>query len=77
MEQNSVDDEWASFLNNEILNKNKPIRKSNASIINTNNINTGIEKDCIDKNDGINNMKYTYISTDTIFDKHKLINVKS
>jgi len=29
------------------------------------------------KNDGINNMKYTYISTDTIFDKHKLINVKS
>ena len=73
MEQNSVDDEWASFLNNEILNKNKPIRKSNASIINTNNINTGIEKDCIDKNDGINNIALNevpicedlYISTKT------------
>jgi hypothetical protein len=73
MEQNSVDDEWASFLNNEILNKNKPIRKSNATIINTNNINTGIEKDCIDKNDGINNIALNevpicedlYISTKT------------
>jgi len=73
MEQNSVDDEWASFLNNEILNKNKPIRKSNASIININNINTGIEKDCIDKNDGINNIALNevpicedlYISTKT------------
>lgn len=73
MEQNSVDDEWASFLNNEILNKNKPIRKSNTSIINTNNINTGIEKDCIDKNDGINNIALNevpicedlYISTKT------------
>jgi hypothetical protein len=29
------------------------------------------------KNDGINNMKYTYINTDIIFDKHKMINVKS
>jgi hypothetical protein len=73
MELSSLDDEWASFLNNEILNKNKPIRKSNASIINTNNINTGIEKDCIDKNDGINNIALNevpicedlYISTKT------------
>ena len=27
------------------------------------------------KKDGINNMKYKHISTKTIFDKHKLINV--
>ena len=27
------------------------------------------------KNDGINNMKYTYISTTPIFEKHKMINV--
>ena len=27
------------------------------------------------KKDGINNMKYTYINTQTIFDKHKMINV--
>jgi hypothetical protein len=73
MEQNSVDDEWASFLSNEILNKNKSSRKSNASIINTNNINTGIEKDCVDKNDGLNNIVLNevpicedlYISTKT------------
>ena len=73
MELSSVDDEWASFLNNEILNKNKSSRKSNASIINTNNINTGIEKDCVDKNDGLNNIVLNevpicedlYISTKT------------
>ena len=73
MEQNSVDDEWACFLNNEILNKNKSSRKSNASIINTNNINTGIEKDCVDKTDGLNNIVLNevpicedlYISTKT------------
>jgi hypothetical protein len=29
------------------------------------------------KLDGINNMKYKYINTDIIFDKHKLINVKT
>jgi len=27
------------------------------------------------KKDGINNMKYTYINTQTIFGKHKMINV--
>ena len=27
------------------------------------------------KKDGINNMKYTYINTDIIFEKHKMINV--
>ena len=29
------------------------------------------------KTDGINNMKYEYISTDIIFGRHKLINVKA
>jgi len=27
------------------------------------------------KKDGINNMKYKYLSTYTIFEKHKMINV--
>jgi hypothetical protein len=36
-----------------------------------------MQQDKIDyKNDGINNMNYTYINTDIIFDRHKLINVK-
>ena len=36
-----------------------------------------MQQDKIDyKNDGINNMKYTYIGTDIIFGRHKLINVK-
>jgi len=72
MEQISVDDEWASFLNNEILNKNKSSRKSNA-IITNNNINTGIEKDCVDKNNSLSNIVLNeipicedlYISTKT------------
>jgi hypothetical protein len=29
------------------------------------------------KLDGINSMKYTYLNTDIIFDKHKMINVKT
>lgn len=73
MELSSVDDEWASFLTNEILNKNKPIKKTSTNIINTNNINTGIEKDCVDNNEGINNITLKevpicedlYISTKT------------
>lgn len=73
MELSSVDDEWASFLTNEILNKNKPIKKTSTNIINTNNINTGIKKDCVDNNEGINNITLKevpicedlYISTKT------------
>ena len=73
MELKSLDDEWASFLNNEILNKNKPIKKTSTNIINTNNINTAIEKDCVDNNEGINNITLKevpicedlYISTKT------------
>lgn len=73
MELSSVDDEWASFLTNEILNKNKPIKKTSTNIINTNNINTGIEKDCVDNNERINNITLKevpicedlYISTKT------------
>jgi hypothetical protein len=65
MENINIDDEWATFLNNEILNKNKPIKKTN------NNIKTGIEKDCLDKNDVVNNVNEVppcedlYISTKT------------
>jgi hypothetical protein len=29
------------------------------------------------KQDGINNMKYEFISIDTIYDRHKMINVKT
>ena len=29
------------------------------------------------KTDGINNMKYEFISIDTIYDRHKMINVKT
>lgn len=29
------------------------------------------------KNDGINNMNYEFISIDTIYDRHKMINVKT
>lgn len=66
MENINIDDEWATFLNNEILNKNKPIKKTN-----TNNIKTGIEKDCLDKNNVVNNVNEVppcedlYISTKT------------
>jgi hypothetical protein len=35
-----------------------------------------MQQDKIDyKTDGINNMKYKYLSTNIIFDKHKMINV--
>jgi len=62
----SVDDEWSSFLNNELQNKNKPpIKKSNV----INNINTGIEEGCVDKNNNILNetpvCEDLYISTKT------------
>ena len=73
MELSSLDDEWASFLTNEILNKNKPTKKTSTNVINTNNINTGIEKNCVDNNEGINNITLKevpicedlYISTKT------------
>ena len=55
MELKTLDDEWASFLNNEILNKNKPIKKTSTNIISTTNINTGVEKDCVDNNEVLNN----------------------
>jgi hypothetical protein len=29
------------------------------------------------KTDGINNMEYEFISTDTIYNRHKMINVKT
>jgi hypothetical protein len=69
----SVDDEWSTFLTNEINNKNKPTKKTSTNIINTNNINTGIEKDCVDTNEGDNNITLNevpicedlYISTKT------------
>ena len=50
----SVDDEWSTFLTNEINNKNKPTKKTSTNIINTNNINTGIDKGCVDTNEGDN-----------------------